>query len=277
MSARAIKNKPEIFHFGIHDDLLFFLDLANNHQGSLDHAKKVIKALADIKKRTSARIMIKLQFRNLDTFIHPGDMMMEVDNAEDLTKHSRRFRETALSKDQYKKMLSYAKSLNIPIYATPFDEASVDMCVDFDFDVIKVASCSAYDWPLLRKIASTGKPVIISLGGMKPNEIDDVVDYFTESGSPFALMHCVSTYPTDINDFRLDIIPWLKKRYPDVPVGYSGHEQPDEHDIGQMCIAKGATMLERHVGLATETITLNKYSVGPKEAEGWIIAAQRAA
>ena len=79
---------------------------------------------------------------------------------------------------------------------TPFDEASVDLIVDMGFDLIKVASCSADDWPLLEKIAGANLPTVFSTGGLLIEDIDNLVSFFTHRGSHFAMMHCVSIYPT---------------------------------------------------------------------------------
>jgi sialic acid synthase SpsE len=133
--------------------------------------------MAGIAKSTGADVILKLQFRDLDSFLHPADRIKSA--LGPLSKHTKRFVETRLDETQFRELVDYSRSKGLPVYATPFDETSVDRCVEFGFDLVKVASCSAYDWPLLRKIASTGLPVICSLGGLTVNEADDVVDYFT--------------------------------------------------------------------------------------------------
>jgi sialic acid synthase SpsE/D-lyxose ketol-isomerase len=212
----------------------------------------------------------------LQSFLHPADRSPANGNGQaGLSGHTKRFKETALTREQFGQLIACAREHDLPIYATPFDETSVDLCVEFGFDVIKVGSCSAYDWPLLRKIARTKLPVIVSLGGLTLNETDDVVDFFGSAGSPLALMHCVSTYPTAIDDLQLDNIRQLKRRYPHLTVGYSGHESPQDLDVAALAVAKGAVILERHVGLATESVKLNAYSLSPQETEKWIQSAKR--
>src|SRR5262249_17911849 len=95
--------------------------------------------------------------------------------------------------------------------------------------------------------------------------------------TPLALMHCISAYPTPIDDLQLDYIRQLQERYPQITIGYSGHEDPEAVDIAALAVAKGAAILERHVGLPTDTIKLNTSSRSPEQAERWIQAAQRAA
>jgi N-acetylneuraminate synthase len=264
------------FRFGSPNDILFCLEMANNHQGSVEHGLCIISAFAETARRTQARVMLKLQFRELQSFLHPADWVLSNGNsAVGLSGHTKRFKETALKKDQFLELIRFARAEGMPIYATPFDEASVDLCVEFEFDVIKVGSCSAYDWPLLRKIAATKLPVIVSLGGLTINETDDVVDFFASAGNPLALMHCVSTYPTEIDDLQLDNIRQLKARYPQLTIGYSGHESPQALDIAALAVAKGAVILERHVGLPTDSVKLNAYSLSPSETEKWIESAKR--
>ena len=265
------------FHSDNQMDLLFCLDMANNHQGSVDHGKNIITQVAAVAQRTGARAMIKLQFRDLESFLHPADRTPVAGTEVTLSRHTKRFQETALTKEQFAELVACARSCGVPIYATPFDEASVDLCVEFGFDVIKVGSCSAYDWPLLHKIASTNLPVILSLGGVSLNETDDIVDFFESTGTPLALMHCIASYPTAVADLQLDYIRQLKERYPHLTIGYSGHESPQDVDVAGLAVAKGAEILERHVGLPTDKIRLNAYSLSPEDAEKWILAARRAA
>jgi sialic acid synthase SpsE/mannose-6-phosphate isomerase-like protein (cupin superfamily) len=264
------------FSFVRPNEMLFCLEMANNHQGSVEHGMNIIAEFAAVARRTQARVMVKLQFRELQSFLHPADRSPANGNGQaGLSGHTKRFKETALTKEQFGQLIACARGYDLPIYATPFDEASVDLCVDFGFDVIKVGSCSAYDWPLLRKIATTKLPAIVSLGGLTLNETDDVVDFFGSGGTPLALMHCVSTYPTAIDDLQLDNIRQLKERYPHLTIGYSGHESPQALDVAALAVAKGAAILERHVGLPTDSVKLNAYSLSPQETEQWIESAKR--
>ena len=155
---------------------------------------------------------------------------------------------------------------------TPFDEASVDKIVDMNFDVIKIASCSANDWPLLEKAASAGMPMIVSTGGLTLDQVDDVVSLLEHRGSDFALMHCVSIYPTPDEACNLGNIASFRARYPGRVIGWSTHENPaDTVPIG-VAAALGAEMFERHVGVATDTVKLNAYSATPEQIDDWIAA-----
>jgi len=256
--------------------ILFCLELANNHQGSVEHGCKLIDESAAVARRTQAQVLLKLQFRDLDAILHPADRIPAA-NTPPLSAHSKRFRDTALSKSQFQELLTHARKLNMPVYATPFDEASVDWCVECGFNVIKVASCSAADLPLLRKIASTRLPVIASVGGLELSQIDELVDFFTSEGSSLAVLHCIAAYPTPEADLQLDCIRQFQERFPHIVIGYSGHEAPKDNEVTGWAVAKGARIIERHVGLPTEKVKLNAYSLNPQETEQFILTAQRAA
>jgi sialic acid synthase SpsE/quercetin dioxygenase-like cupin family protein len=159
---------------------------------------------------------------------------------------------------------------------TPFDENSVDKIISFGFDIIKVASCSFTDWPLLEKIAETELPIIASTAGASIKDIDRVVAFLRHRRKQFAIMHCVGEYPTPVPHLNLNQIDFLKSRYPDVTVGYSTHEDPDNLDAIKIAVSKGGKIFERHVGVPTEKYALNAYSSTPEQVASWLGAAQEA-
>ena len=253
----------------IFDDLFIF-EMANSHQGSVEHGKDIIHEMGKIARKYNIKAAVKLQYRNLDTFIHP-----DYKGRKDVT-HIPRFESTRLTYDQFTELVEAIRSEGMIAMSTPFDEAGVDWCMDQGLDIIKVASCSSLDWPLLEKIAATHKPVIISVGGKTISDIDKLYNYFTHKRCDFAFMHCIAEYPAPIERLQLDFIDKLRRRYPDNVIGYSGHEDPDDNVIPMMAIAKGAKILERHVGLPTETISLNAYSMNPDQADKWVKSALEA-
>lgn len=253
----------------IFDDLFIF-EMANSHQGSVEHGKDIIHEMGKIARKYNIKAAVKLQYRNLDTFIHP-----DYKGRKDVN-HIPRFESTRLTYDQFTQLVEAIRSEGMIAMSTPFDEDGVDWCMDQGLDIIKVASCSSLDWPLLEKIAATHKPVIISVGGKTISDIDKLYNYFTHKKCDFAFMHCIAEYPAPIERLQLDFIDKLRRRYPDNVIGYSGHEDPDDNVIPMMAIAKGAKILERHVGLPTETISLNAYSMNPDQADKWVKSALEA-
>lgn len=253
----------------IFDDLFIF-EMANSHQGSVEHGKDIIHEMGKIARKYNIKAAVKLQYRNLDTFIHP-----DYKGRKDVN-HIPRFESTRLTYDQFTELVEAIRSEGMIAMSTPFDEDGMDWCMDQGLDIIKVASCSSLDWPLLEKIAATHKPVIISVGGKTISDIDKLYNYFTHKRCDFAFMHCIAEYPAPIERLQLDFIDKLRRRYPDNVIGYSGHEDPDDNVIPMMAIAKGAKILERHVGLPTETISLNAYSMNPDQADKWVKSALEA-
>lgn len=247
----------------IFKDLIIF-EMANSHQGSVEHGIKIIKEMGKISRKYNIKAAVKLQYRNLDTFIHP-DYKKRTD-----VPHIPRFESTKLSYEQFSQLIEAIRNEELITMSTPFDEDGVSWCRDQGVDIIKVASCSCTDWPLLEEIAKSKKPIIISVGGKPISEIDKIYNFFVHRNCKFAFMHCIAEYPAPIDRVQLDFIDMLKKRYPNISIGYSGHENPEDHLIPMMAVAKGAQILERHVGLPTETIKLNAYSMNPKQADKWV-------
>lgn len=245
------------------DNLVIF-EMANSHQGSVEHGITIIKEMGKIARKHNIKAAVKLQYRNLDTFIHP-----EYKGRTDV-KHIPRFEGTRLTSNQFAELVHAIKEEGMIAMSTPFDEDGVEWCMDHGMDVIKIASCSAMDWPLLEAAAATKKPLIVSTGGKTIQDIDKMYNFFTHRKCEFAFLHCVAEYPVPMERIQLDFMDKMKKRYRDVPIGYSGHEDPNDHTVPMLAIAKGAMILERHVGLPTEEIKLNAYSMNPEQADKWV-------
>ena len=247
-------------------DDLFIFEMANNHQGDISHALKIVKKLGEVSNKYKINAEIKLQYRDLDTMIHP-----DYKNRKDV-KHIPRFLSTRLSPDDFKIIVDEIRNQGLHTICTPFDEISVDLCVKHGIEILKVASASALDWPLLEKISTTGKPVIISTGGKTYEDLDKVYNFMIHRDIDFAMLHCVGMYPVKPEDIQANCIDQMKLRYKGIPIGYSGHEDPNNYTPAILAVAKGATIFERHVGLATETIKLNSYSTDVNDVNKWIEA-----
>lgn len=245
------------------DKHLFTLDIANNHFGDLNHAIDILNGFIPVIKESNLNVSIKIQLRDIDTFIHPSFI------GNKMFPKIERFLTTRLNQHDFIEIINFLKSNNILTMATPFDEESIGFIIDNDIDIIKIASASAQEWPLIKKVALTKKPVIISTGGLSIEEIDSLYYFFLKAGVEFALMHCVSIYPTRNNDLNLNQIDTLKKRYPDIPIGFSTHEMPDEYDPIKLALARGASIFERHIGIESYKYKLNTYSSNPSQINKW--------
>jgi sialic acid synthase SpsE len=201
---------------------LFILEIANNHNGDVSAALEIIKQAKEIcepYKEYGFQFAIKLQYRDLDTFIHP-DFKGNHDY-----KFVKRFEETRLSWDEFKQIKDYAKGLGFITACTPFDEIALQKVIEHDFDIIKIASCSFTDWPLLEEIVKHDKPIIASTGAAELEDIDKVVSFMQHRNKDFALLHCVPEYPTEIKNIQLNQLRFLEMRFPNIEIGLSMHYQ----------------------------------------------------
>lgn len=250
---------------------LFIFEMANNHQGDMEHASKIIQEVAALAQEFDLNAGIKFQFRDLETLIHP------LHQQQSSLKHVPRFFSTRLNLDQYAHLKHLAQQAGLLTICTPFDEISVDNAVRLDFDILKIASCSANDWPLLKKMCEARKPLVLSTAGISWPHLDLAVDLLTQkSQGPLAVLHCVALYPTPEVALNLQRISQLRSRYPGWTVGYSTHESPDDFESVQLAYAAGARVFEKHVGLPHPSGPLNMYSAQPAQLRKWIQGYQQA-
>ena len=241
------------------------LDIANNHFGEVNHGIDIINEFSKLNYPEDFTIFFKLQYRNLETFIHP---LSPKDS-----HYIKRFNSTKLAKEELLEIAKYIKNLNDPkfkLMITPFDEDSVDWSLDSKVDLIKIASCSANDWPLLEKASNSNIPIVASTGGLEVNSIDNLVSFFRHRAVDFSLMHCISVYPTKPEDCNLSFINTLKKRYPKLSIGWSTHEPPDDNRLVIAAISTGAELLERHICLPKKGKPQNAYSSTPYQLQSWL-------
>ncbi len=251
---------------------LIVFDMANNHNGDVNHGLRIIREMYEVCKEFKEDFIFgfKFQYRDLDTFIHP-----DYKNRMDI-KYVKRFSETKLNDDEFKLMKAELDKLGFISICTPFDEKSVDKIKEQGFDIIKIASCSFTDWPLLEKITQTDLPIIASTASYDLEKIDKVVSFFEHRNKNFILMHCIGEYPTMRENLQLNQIDLLKKRYPEITIGFSTHEEPDNVDSIKIAIAKNAQVLERHVNTESSDYQINAYSSTPTQIKAWLQSAKEA-
>jgi sialic acid synthase SpsE len=249
---------------------LFVLELANNHWGDVERGLKIINQFSQVVRFNNVRAAIKLQFRDVDSFIHP-----EWRDATDI-RYIKKTQATKMSKDDLGTLVQAVRKSGCLTMATPFDEASVDLCTEFGVDIIKIASSDINDWFLIEKIAKTGKPVSFSTGGSELKSIDDIVTFFTRRRIPLAINHCVSIYPSEDHELELNQIDFLRDRYPELTIGFSSHEYRDWRTSIQMAYAKGARTFERHIDIDEGGIPVSPYCSLPEQCDEWFKAFHKA-
>lgn len=250
---------------------LFVLELANNHWGTPERGKKIITDFSRIVRFNNVRAAIKLQFRDIDNFIHKDF------KGRDDIRYINKTLKTKMSYDDYGEMIDAIRKSGCFTMSTPFDENSVDMCLNLGVQIIKIASSDINDWILIEKIAKTRLPVIVSTGGSSLKDIDDLVRFFENRNIPLAINHCVSIYPSEKHELEMNQIDFLKKRYPKHVIGFSTHEYNDDIEYGMLiAYAKGARTFERHIDIDYNGEPPSAYCSVPSEIDRWIKAYHKA-
>jgi N-acetylneuraminate synthase len=256
-------------HNSIFEDL-FVLELANNHWGKIERGLKIINDFGKIARFNNIRAAIKLQLRDVDNFIHK-----DFRSREDI-RYIKKTIDTKLLLEHYLQIVQAVRQNGMITMATPFDEKSVENCVELGIQIIKIASSDINDWPLLEKIASTRKPVVVSTGGSSLKDIDDLVLFFENRNVPLAINHCVAIYPSEDSELEINQIDFLKNRYPNHVIGFSTHEYHDWSSSIMIAYAKGARTFERHIDIEMDNIKVSPYCSLPNQIDIWFKAYKKA-
>ncbi len=238
-------------------------EMSGNHKGSLERAKAIVKAIA-----ASGADALKLQTYTADTMTIKSDKPdFRISDATSLwagrTLHDL-YEEAHTPWEWHAPLFDYAKSLGLVAFSTPFDATAVDFLETLDVSLYKIASFENTDLPLIRKVASTGKPMIISAGTASLGEIEMAVRAAREAGAKdVVVLKCTSSYPAPATEANLLTIPFLSGIL-GVPVGLSDHTQGIGTAIA--AVALGAVMIEKHVTLSrAEGGVDSAFSLEPQE------------
>lgn len=249
---------------------LFVLELANNHWGKLERGLQIVSDFTKLARFNGVRACIKLQLRDVDNFIHK-DFRSRTD-----IRYIKKTLDTQLKREEFFELVKAIKDGGCLIGATPFDEASVQFCMDLGVDIMKIASSDINDWYLIEEIGRTKKPVAFSTGGSSQKDIDDVVKFFENRHIPLAINHCVSLYPTHDSNLEMNQIDFLKERYPGHTIGFSTHEYTDWTSSIMIAYAKGARIFERHIDIDDGTQPVSSYCTQPEQCDVWFKAFKKA-
>lgn len=229
-------------------------ELSANHNGSIERAKKIIEFAKEsgasaVKLQTYRPDTITLNIKNPE-FIHEGGLW-------DGKSLYELYEWAHMPWDWHKPLFDYAEKLGITIFSSPFDNSAVDLLEDLNTPAYKIASFEAIDLPLIKYVAQTGKPIIISTGMADEYEIEEAIAAARDGGCrEIAILHCVSSYPASSDEYNLRTLIDMQKRYK-VVVGLSDHTIDNTTSITS--IAMGASIIEKHV-------TLNRNDGGPDDS-----------
>jgi len=215
-------------------------EIGLNHNGDVELAKRLIDVAADAGAQA-----VKFQKRTpeISTSEHMRDVRRETPWGE-MSYLEYRYR-VEFDREQYIEIGDYATMRGLDWFASPWDVPAVEFLEGLNVVAHKVASASVTDHELLRALAATGKPVILSSGMSTLEQIDAAVAVL--GTADLVLLHATSTYPLPPEEANLRTIGTLQHRYPGVPVGYSGHERGLQ--ISLAAVALGAVAVERHITL----------------------------
>ena len=259
---------------GLHSKPFIVAEMSGNHNQSFQRAINIIELAAK-----SGADAIKLQTYTADTITLKEHKNEFVINDKNSIWYGRNlyelYQEAHTPWEWHEPLMKKAKQLGLICFSSPFDETAVEFLEEINCPAYKIASPEIIHLPLIEKVVSTGKPIIVSTGMASLEELDEVINYIVNNGvSDFAILKCTSNYPASPSDSNLITIPNLRKIY-DCEIGFSDHTLGLGASLA--AIGLGATIIEKH-------FTLNRldggvdssFSLNPTEMEQLVNESENA-
>ena len=249
-------------------------EMSGNHNQSIERAKQIIDAAVE-----AGADAVKLQTYTPDTMTINSTTGLFQINDENSLWNGRNlydlYKEAHTPWEWHKPLFDYAKEKGIYIFSTPFDETAVDFLEELGVGAYKIASFENTDHPLLKKVARTGKPVIMSTGLADLADIDESVKILRSHGcSELILLKCTSTYPATPENTHLLTIPHMSTLF-NCQVGLSDHTMGIGAAIA--AVALGATVIEKHFTLRRSDGGVDStFSIEPEEMKNLVVESERA-
>jgi sialic acid synthase len=234
-------------------------EIGNNHQGSLEKAKELFRAARDagvdavkLQKRSNRRLYTRTLYES------------PYDNEQSFGATYGEHREALeLDADAFRELRDHAAELGLVFFATAFDEESADLLEALDLPAYKIASGDLRNTPLLRHIASFGKPMIVSTGGATLEDVDRAVETIVALNPAVCLLQCTAAYPAAVEELELGVIETFRARYPELVIGLSDHQ--DGIAMSLVAYMLGARVVEKHFTLShTAKGTDHAFSLMPE-------------
>jgi sialic acid synthase len=222
-------------------DSYVIAEVGQNHQGSLSEALRYISVFAGL-----GADAVKFQIRNNRYLFDREYYSSRYDSENSFGDTYGEHREALeLSSLELKAICDRARNYDVDIIITPFDEPSLELCIELGVNAIKIASFDLGNIPFLERIASTGLPIVMSTGGGTIEQINDSVVAIQKYHNDLSLLHCVSKYPCSAHEVQLDKINVLANHFPSVTLGLSDHFNGIL--TGPLAYLVGARVFEKHV------------------------------
>lgn len=267
-----IKFKIGSIDIGNTEKPFIIAEMSGNHNQSLDRALQIVDAAAK-----AGAHALKLQTYTADTMTIKGAYVIEDEGS--LWKGRELYelyQEAYTPWEWHKPIMDRAKQKGMLCFSSPFDETAVDFLESLDVPCHKVASFENTDWPLLKKIAQTGKPVIMSTGVSNIEDIVQSVKILRDNGcKDLVLLKCTSTYPATPENTNLKTIPVLQQIFPDCVLGLSDHTMGV--GVAVAAVALGARVVEKHFTLSRADGGVDSaFSLEPEELKSLVLETERA-
>ena len=244
-------------------------ELGVNHNGDPALAHSLLRAAKE-----AGADAAKLQLFVPEELALPEADLCEYQRDRGARDQRELLRSLALDSEAVKGLVQEAESLDLPLFASVFDEKSLRQALDFGFSVLKFGSGELTCLPLHRRAASAGKPVILSCGMATDQEIEPVVELYRQARVQFMLLHCVTAYPAPEEQLNLRSISYLAERFA-CPVGFSDHTKRSR--AACLAVACGAVLIEKHLTLdRTLPGPDHKASLEPEEFAAFINEVRKA-
>lgn len=268
------KIKIDHITIGVENAPFIIAEMSGNHNQSLDRALQIVDAAAKagaqaIKLQTYTADTMTLDVKGGDFLIEDNNSLWKGQNLHDL------YKQAFTPWEWHKPIMQRANELGMISFSSPFDESAVDFLEDLNVPAYKIASFENNHLPLIKKVASTGKPLIISTGMANVEELDETVKVAREAGcKDLILLKCTSTYPAKPENSNILTIPHMRELF-NCEVGLSDHTMGIGASIA--AIAHGASVIEKHFTLARADGGVDSvFSLEPDELKSLVVETERA-
>lgn len=266
--------KVEQYEIGFDQRPFIIAEMSGNHNQSLERALEIVEAAAKsgahaLKIQTYTADTLTLNVERDDFLIKDEESLWKSRKLHDL------YNEAYTPWEWHEPIFNRAKELGMLAFSTPFDDSAVDFLETLDVPLYKIASFENTDLPLIKKVAATGKPMIVSTGMANAAELDELVRTAKENGcKDLILLKCTSTYPATPENTNIATIPHMRELF-DVQVGLSDHTMGT--GVAVAAVALGATVIEKHFTLSRADGGVDAaFSMEPAEMKALVEETERA-
>lgn len=259
------------FMRGANEKPFIIAEMSGNHNQSLERALRLVDAAAE-----AGVDAVKLQTYTADTITFKGALKINDENSLWNNQELYDLYSQAYTPwEWHEQIFSYAKKKGLVAFSSPFDTTSVDFLENLDVPLYKIASFENTDHILLKKVAKTGKPIIMSTGASSISDLQESIDVLKDAGcNQLILLKCTSTYPASPEDTNILTIPHMRQLF-DCPIGLSDHTMGV--GVAVASVALGAIVIEKHFTLRREDGGVDSaFSLEPDELKSLVVESNRA-